>query len=95
MYDFDASPPCSPEPVISEEKDESDAEFAEYFESLLDVPWYEYLQMDDDLEAENPSRVPDANTYTENVQDLPDQDQREMEAMPTPEELLKNLKLTQ
>ena len=87
VYDFDASPPCSPESIISQEKGDSDTKFAEYFVNLLGVPWYEYLQMDDYLEAKNPSCAPDANTCTENIQDLPDQDQdqRNMEAMTTTE----------
>ena len=50
--------------------------------------------MDEELEAENPSCAPDANNHTDHVQDLPDQD-KAMEAMLIPEELLKSLKNVQ
>lgn len=39
-----------------------DPEFAQFFQDL-DVPWDEYLAMDEELEGENPSRAPDAESY--------------------------------
>ena len=91
MYDFNDSPPCSPE--CSSEND-GDSEFDQYFQNLLGIPWDEYLIMDEELKAGNPSHAPDGNTYNENVQELPDQ-----EAMgapiPTAEELIKSLENVQ
>ena len=49
--------------------------------------------MDEELEAENPSHAPDANTYDDHVQDFPDQDQ--LEPMPTVCDIIKSLKMAQ
>ena len=75
-------------PLLVKKDDSNTHRIYPIFENLLGVPWDEYLQMDDELEAENPCCAPDANTYTENVQNFPDQDQRELKPMPTAEEIL-------
>ena len=62
VYDFNASPPCSPETIAITQDSDADTEFAEYFKNLFGVPWDEYLQMHDELEAENPHHACDANT---------------------------------
>ena len=92
IYDFDASPPCSPE-SSQDPMEEQDPEFNQYFENLFGIPWDEYLLMNEELEAENPSCAPDANTYTDHIQDLPDQEP--MELMLTVNDILKSLKLAQ
>ena len=98
VYDFNASPPCFPESTestILQEQQDGDAEFDEYFENLLGIPWDKYLLMDEELEAEHPSCAPDANTCNDHVQDLPDQDQEPIEPMPSTQEVLNSLKIAQ
>ena len=92
VYEFDASPPCSPESTVPHENHEADTDFDEYFQNLLGIPWEEYLMMDEELEAKNPSCAPDGNTCADHVQDLLDQDQ---EPMPTVNEILQSSKLAQ
>ena len=41
------SPPASP-------NDDEDQEFRHYFEDLLEIPWDDYLAMDEELELEQP-----------------------------------------
>ena len=53
------SPPSTPTYETIE-----DPEFAEYFESLLDISWDQYLAMDEALELESPCRAPDAQCYS-------------------------------
>ena len=50
------TPPTTP--VIEE-----DQEFAHHFEELLDVPWDQYLKMDEELEQELPARAPNTQSY--------------------------------
>ena len=95
IFDFDDSPPCSPESPV-EPMEEKDTEFDQYFQNLLGIPWDEYLLMDEKLEIEKPVHAPDANTYNDHTDDLPDQDQdKAMEAIPSTEELIKSLKQVQ
>ena len=93
IFDSDASPPCSPEST-QEPLEEKDTEFDQYFQNLLGMSWDEYLMMDEELEIENPVCALDASNYKDNADDFPDQD-KTMEAMPTPEELLNSLKQVQ
>ena len=51
------SPPPSPTEI------DKDPSFAKYFEELLVIPWDQYLAMDDELQAKNPARAPDALAY--------------------------------
>ena len=77
-------------PNTPEERDDCDnnAEFAEYFQNLLDIPWDEYLAMDQELESELPSRAPDTQAYTIDNNDH-DQDQNQDETPPiNPEDAL-------
>lgn len=39
-------------------------EFDIWFQNLLEVPWEEYLAVDDELEEESPARAPDAQSYS-------------------------------
>ena len=94
IYNFDASPPCSPESK-QDPLQEKDPQFDEYFEKLLGIPWDEYLMMDEVLEAKNRSHAPDANTYNDHAQDLPDQDHDQLEPMPTVNDIIKSLKMAQ
>ena len=96
VYDFNDSPPCLPECSDNNTTSDEDSEFDQYFQNLVGIPWDEYLLKDEELEMENPVHAPDANNYSDNADDLPDQDQEEvMEAMPTVEELLNSLKKVQ
>ena len=52
-------------PNTPEERDDcdNDVEFVEYFQNLLDIPWHEYLAMDQELESELLCRAPDTQAY--------------------------------
>ena len=65
------TPPSTPEPV------DEDTDFPEYFENLLNIPWDEYLAMDEELEKEEPTRAPDTLPYTNDASD--DTDHRDQE----------------
>ena len=55
--------------------------FTEYFENLLDMPWDEYLAMDNQLESKEPRHFPDTLAYSNDDQDV-DQDQDQDETPP-------------
>ena len=57
---------CSPPTTPVDDASDEDPEFAQFFQDLLDVPLDEYLAMDAELEQENPSRAPDAQSYNNN-----------------------------
>ena len=44
-------PPSTPEPI------DEDPEFADYFDKVLNIPWDEYLAMDEELESKEPTRA--------------------------------------
>ena len=71
VYDFNGTPPCSPEWGENNITSDEDSEFDQYFQNLLGIPWDEYLLMDKELEMENPVHAPDANSYNDNANDLP------------------------
>ena len=51
-----SSPPPSPTSLDQE----NDPEFDAFFQELLDISWDQYLAMDEELELEQPARVPNA-----------------------------------
>ena len=74
------SPPPSPLDVSEDDK------YANYFQELLDIPWDEYLAMDEDLEHEEPARAPDTQAYCINDRDT-DQDPKDNQSEPAPIQL--------
>ena len=66
------SPPASPH-------DEEDQKFSCYFEELLDIPWDEYLAMDEELELEQLLQAPNVQAYSTEDQD---QDREQDETCP-------------
>ena len=49
-----------PSPIGDQDSDQ-DHEFANYFRELLDIPWDQYLAVDQELELEQPDRAPNAS----------------------------------
>ena len=95
VFDWDSLPPSTPE-FKQEENGNANAEdmkFARYFQELLDVPWEEYLAMDNQLELENSVHAPDAIFYQDCVDDIPNEAPEE--PLPKADELIKYLKLIQ
>ena len=73
------SPPLSPVYAIEEEDD-----FANYFQELLDIPWYEYLAMDEDLECEEPARAPNTQAYCIDDRDINQDHDKDYQSEPEP-----------
>ena len=60
-----SSPPPSPTSLDQE----NDPEFDAFFQELLDISWDQYLAMDEELELEQPARVPNAQADSIKDQD--------------------------
>ena len=80
------TPPTTP--VV----DDDDAEFNIDFQNLLNMPWDEYLTMDQELELEEPSCVPDTLLYAIDNDNHHDHDETPEDETPVkPDEALKYL----
>ena len=72
--------PESPPPFQNDINEDSD--FAKYFEELLDIPWDEYLSMDDELQKKCPAKAPDAQAYSSDESGAFDEVQQHTEDRP-------------
>ena len=70
-----------PSPVDATEEED---DFANYFQELLDIPWDEYLAMDEDLECDEPARAPNTQAYCIDDQDTDQDHDKDNQSQPEP-----------